>query len=378
MKRPAASDYLPTLDGWRAIAILGVLICHASTAVVGAGGTHPNSQFYALTRYGALGVDIFFGISGFLICTRLLEEEQTRGRISLKNFYIRRGFRILPPYLLYLVVLALIWALGLLALHPRDLLSCVFFFRNYIAASWYTGHFWSLAVEEHFYVLWPCLLFFTGSRRGRLLVVVLAMAVGVWRSVEFRHGYISQYLPGASFYERTDVRIDALLWGCWAALLFQLPVWRERLSRWISLPVWLALAGAFVSCVVLRPPFSMMFQALIIPLLLVGTIVHPAWWLGRLLESTLLRWIGRISYGLYLWQQLFTASGADSFSGRLLYLQRFPFNIAAIFTCACLSYYLMERRMIRTGHALTPLRPVTVTLPEPELPASSPANSQGA
>lgn len=352
MKR-TTSDYLATLDGWRAVAILGVLVCHASAAVFDVGGTHPNARLFGLTRYGALGVDVFFGISGFLICTRLLQEEQTHGRISLKNFYIRRGFRILPPYFLYLAVLALVWAVGFVALHPRDLLSCVFFFRNYVAGSWYTGHFWSLAVEEHFYLLWPCLLFFTGSRRGRVLVVVLAVAVAVWRSVEFRQGFVSQLVPGASFYERTDIRIDALLWGCWAALLFHLPVWRERFSRWLSLPGWFALGGAFVLCVIVRPPFAMMFQALIIPFLLVGTILHPAWWLGKLLESPPMRWIGRISYGLYLWQQLFTASGADSFAGKLAYLQRFPLNIVAIFACASLSYYLMERRMIRTGHALT-------------------------
>ena len=353
MKRPPTSDYLPTLDGWRAVAILGVLICHASAGVFAANGTHPDSRLFDLTRYGALGVDIFFGISGFLICTRLLQEEQARGRISLKNFYIRRGFRILPPYLLYLAILALIWAAGFVALHPRDLLSCIFFFRNYVAGSWYTGHFWSLAVEEHFYMLWPCLLFFTGSRRGRVLVVALAVTVAVWRAIEFRYGFVSHHLPGASFYERTDVRIDALLWGCWAALLFHLPAWRERFSRWLTPVVWFGLAALYVFCVAAQPHFAAMFEAMIVPFLLVATVVRPAWWLGRLLESSPMRWVGRISYGLYLWQQLFTASGADSFAGKFAYLQRFPLNIAAIFACASLSYYLMERRMIRKGHALT-------------------------
>src|SRR5258708_37016781 len=132
MKQPVASGYLPTLDGWRAIAILGVIICHGTTAIFGPGGTYVNSRVFDLTRYGALGVDIFFGISGFLICTRLLQEEQQLGRISLKRFYIRRGFRILPPYLLYLVVLAILGALGAVTLRGFDLLACLFLFRNYI------------------------------------------------------------------------------------------------------------------------------------------------------------------------------------------------------------------------------------------------------
>src|SRR5258708_16736007 len=113
MKQPVASGYLPTLDGWRAIAILGVIICHGTTAIFGPGGTYVNSRVFDLTRNGALGVDIFFGISGFLICTRLLQEEQKQGRISLKNFYIRRGFRILPPYLFFLSILSLILTLVL-------------------------------------------------------------------------------------------------------------------------------------------------------------------------------------------------------------------------------------------------------------------------
>src|SRR5258708_25275484 len=147
----SSPDYLPTLNGWRALAIFGVLICHAASVLWGVNGTHPDDRLYGLTRYGALGVDVFFGISGFLICTRLLQEEERTGRISLRNFYIRRAFRILPPYLLYLVVLAAIAGIGLITLHAMDFVSCLLFFRNYVAGSWYTGHFWSLAVEEHFY-----------------------------------------------------------------------------------------------------------------------------------------------------------------------------------------------------------------------------------
>src|SRR5438477_8743290 len=106
------NNYLPTLDGWRAVAILGVMIAHGTDALFNTGGLYPSVRWYGLTRYGALGVDIFFGISGFLICTRLLQEHQKHGRINLKNFYLRRAFRILPPYLTYLTVLGVLVIAG--------------------------------------------------------------------------------------------------------------------------------------------------------------------------------------------------------------------------------------------------------------------------
>ncbi len=107
------AGYLPTLDGWRTVAILAVMICHATDSVFHAEGSHPNAFLHAVTRYGALGVDIFFGISGFLICSRLLTEHQGNGGIRLGRFYMRRFFRILPPYLTYLGGLAALAAFGL-------------------------------------------------------------------------------------------------------------------------------------------------------------------------------------------------------------------------------------------------------------------------
>jgi peptidoglycan/LPS O-acetylase OafA/YrhL len=356
MRKLQSSEYLPTLDGWRAIAILGVLICHASAGVLNPGGAYPNPRLFLLTRYGALGVDVFFGISGFLICTRLLQEEQKRGRISLKDFYIRRAFRILPPYLLYLVILGLLAAAGLLVVRRWEWLSCALFFRNYLAldlGGWYTAHFWSLAVEEHFYLLWPGVLFFCGSRSSRRLVIALALALAAWRAFEFRHGLIAHLLPEVGFYTRTDIRIDALLWGCWLALLLQDPSWHDHFRRWLSPSLWLGLVALYVACVALGPPLALLWQSILIPLILAATVLRPQSWVSRFLETSPLRWVGRISYGLYLWQQLFLVGNEVQRPLPLGFVQRLPFSIMAVFISACLSYYLMERRMIRVGHALT-------------------------
>ncbi len=133
--RPILSTRLPTLDGWRAIAIGLVIWHHAALS------TYSNEALYyrvSYSRLGSFGVDIFFGLSGLLITTLLLEEREQTGMISLRGFYLRRVFRILPPALFFVLVIA---SLGLVRL-PLELTSCAFFFRNYLPihlGGWYTG-----------------------------------------------------------------------------------------------------------------------------------------------------------------------------------------------------------------------------------------------
>ena len=116
--RTGHKDYLPTLDGWRAIAILAVLIAHGTDTVFSPGGLHANDRLRSFLKHG-VGVEIFFAISGFLICTRLLQERQRQGRVRLSAFYIRRAFRILPPYLLYLLTIGALVAAGWIAVNSK-------------------------------------------------------------------------------------------------------------------------------------------------------------------------------------------------------------------------------------------------------------------
>src|ERR1700722_6925634 len=169
--------YIPTLDGWRALAILLVIAHHAGTAFYG------EKEYYASspTRFGIWGVPVFFGLSGLLITKLLLEEFDRTGAISLKGFYIRRSFRILPPVFMYIMTVA---ALGLLV-SKTELASSFFFFRNYLPGSLggiYTNHLWSLAVEEHFYLVWPGLLVWIGVRRGLAAAISIAVALALWQS----------------------------------------------------------------------------------------------------------------------------------------------------------------------------------------------------
>ena len=349
--RPPPRGYLPTLDGWRAIAILAVMVTHATEALLS-----PGTGWHQVTRFGAKGVDLFFGISGLLICSRLLEEFDARGRISLTGFYIRRFFRILPPYWAFLAVLALLGWLGAIAVTGGQLGYSFFFIRNYVGIGtregWYTGHLWSLAVEEHFYLLWPFLLVLWTPARAQWRVAAFALAIAAWRVVEFRLRLVEGLIPGIDFYTRTDTRLDALLWGCWVALALRDPAWRARLERLLAPAGWAVALVLLIAAIVFDPPLALLWQAMLIPLVLAGTVLYPLQPASRLLETAPLRWVGRISYSLYLWQQLFFAPSFHQDDAD--WLQRVPASIAAVFACAALSYYALERPMMRMGHRLAP------------------------
>lgn len=365
-KRPnSGSKYLPTLDGWRAIAILLVLVCHSSDGIRNAlQAVHVPVSVEPLRRLGLLGVQIFFGLSGLLITSRLLEDEQRRGRISLKSFYLRRSFRILPAAFVFLGTVGALSLAGLLSITLGRWLSAVFCFANYSQAtsSWYVAHFWSLAIEEHFYLLWPTAFLLLGSVRRRAVAVVLgALIVALWRAVEFKFRVTP--LPIDLFWGRTDISADCLLWGVAVALVLADPEWGARLRRFVSAPgVWFGLVAIVLGVQAFPSGKDWKLVLLLatlknvaIPLMLLGTLLRAEGILGRVLESGPFRWLGRLSYSLYLWQQLFLAWQEERVP-TLGLLQSFPLGIAAALVCASLSHYLVEKPMIGLGHRLSEVR----------------------
>jgi len=358
VSRPS-KDYRPTLDGWRAIAILLVMLAHGGSALFYPGCRFASSTWYSISKHGVFGVDLFFGISGLLICGRLLDENEKTGGISLGSFYIRRVFSIIPPAFAYLAIVGLLAIAGVIAVSPREWLSSLFFSRNYIVmpdgTGWYTGHFWSLAVEEHFYLIWPAALLTLGSGRARRYLPGIAIAVAIWRVVDF-HWFHGQIWPGvlaANIYERTDTRFDGLLWGCWIALIASVLAYRATLTRRLPASVIAALVIVLIACIALNPPLQMAWESFIVPVILIGTVLNPTVRFSRILEASPMRWIGRISYSLYLWQQLFLVERKIPRPLPFGRLQEWPLNIVAVFVCASASYYLLERPLVAVGHSLS-------------------------
>lgn len=354
-RKSNGSSYIPTLDGWRAIAISAVVILHSQQGPVTASARH-------LTEWGGLGVDLFFAISGILICSRLLEEERMTGAISLKGFYIRRFFRILPAAYAFLLVCVLLEIARVLPSDTPGILASIFMVRNYYywlgsagRDAWYTAHFWSLSVEEHFYLLLPGLLFLVRKRRV-LVLGLLVLLFGGWR-LFVEH---SPAFHGKGLWLNTEMRLHSLLIPALFAVLLARRKPRAWMARWITPFAALALllfAGLATHELGVHGVLWSLIIPVCFPLIVLGTMLHPATLIGGFLESAPLRYIGRISYSLYLWQMLFFRSGQSLAAPPLGYLQIFPWNFLALSCCALTSYYLIEKPMVRIGHRLAP--PVT-------------------
>jgi peptidoglycan/LPS O-acetylase OafA/YrhL len=357
-----STEHFPTLDGWRAVAILVVMVHHASTSIR---HVFPDSRVVGwiadqFHNHGRYGVNVFFGISGFLICSRLLSELRKRGRISLLGFYTRRAFRILPPLFFCLGVLGILGLARIVPIRLSEWLSALGFCANYHFSdhTWYLGHFWSLAVEEHFYLFWPGVLALLGVKRAFRVGLVLACLVAAWR---FADSFFLQLPETAS---RTDTQLDGLMWGCVAAILYEQPSRRaffKSATRGWRQVGWGVLTVCTLSLVYLlvKSAFPALPQgsvkilvsplvALLIPCLLVATVLNPRDWAGTILNLPPLQWIGRLSYSLYLWQQLFLVNDFWR-SPRMIPLQSFPLNFVASIACAAASYYFLEKPLVALG-----------------------------
>jgi len=275
----------PALDGLRGVAILFVLAAH--------------SEIVNVYVAGMVGVTVFFVLSGFLITYLLLDELRDTGGIAFKAFYGRRALRLLPALGLYLVGIAILMPLLGLSMPVWEITwPSALYLANYVQLFgvdlYANSHLWSLAVEEHFYLLWPLLVWLGATRRLKVLVTVLIGLV-IWRLG------IGAYNPMWA-YHSTDANAYALGLGCLLAAAHHRG-WRVRLPRRTAEAGVFVLA--FLSLVPVRgldhlmevgvwlPPVAASLAALCV---LAAIEIRPAF-----LGGTAIRWFGVISYSVYLW-----------------------------------------------------------------------------
>jgi peptidoglycan/LPS O-acetylase OafA/YrhL len=321
--------YIPTLDGWRGIAISLVLIGHYTAAL--------KTKHRFLYGLGGIGVSIFFGISGFLICALLLRERDKHGVINLRNFYRKRTFRIFPVAYVFLLVTLILSFFVKLPMDRRDIWPALLFVRNYISPDGgTTHHFWSLAVEEHFYLVLPVLML-VARRRLLAALVVGSILVFVWRSW-------MGALPHAL--SRTDYRIDAIMDGSIVAVLAH--EYNPLIERLGSLRVGAAAIAVLILSRFVDLSLGRSLVAIAVPFILLATIrASPS-----VLEWSPLRWLGRISYSVYIWQGLFTGNGI----GLLFHQLPWIFNLSAMIGTAVVSYYALEQPLIHIGRRMRSVR----------------------
>lgn len=346
-----ARPKLPSLDGWRAIAILIVLASHmwAST-----GSPLHGLLWQKISSQGNLGVRIFFTLSGFLITWLLLDEHSRLGEISLRSFYMRRIFRIFPVYYLYLTVLAAAQMVHVYRDQGTTWLGALTFTRNWIGqGDSATGHLWSLAVEEQFYLVWPILLVLADLyHRRRLAWTILGIViVAAIASRAIPCGGPS-ILCRTVFHPNSALRYaDCLAIGCLGAFLYSRVPSPQALSR-VAAPTF-ALLLVLSTFIETRPgglgaSVLINAQAWIAIAALVFSINagSGAWF--KLLNARPVAFMGVISYSLYIWHVLFLQKYTGAAFPLGIFANWWLWWVAAILL-ASVSYYGFERPLLKRG-----------------------------
>jgi peptidoglycan/LPS O-acetylase OafA/YrhL len=312
-------------DALRAVSVTLVILTHIGVVAA------VNGPFYALN--GQTGVRTFFVLSGFLITILLIAEHERTGRIRLRAFAVRRVLRIVPLYLLVTATALVLLELAGIAVKAGTLAFVLTYTYNFVPEGYPVdlfNHYWSLSVEEHFYLAWPAIMLMTYGRNPRLLKWGCALFVMV-SLVLLQAGWVNRWTIPAAF---------PIAIGCWSALMAtQLrPIFRTPASLAWSLallmaPVALAdapgqAASALGSAGVILWVFHNQDRVAV-----------------QLMDWGPIGYLGTISYGLYLWQGIFTWNGFSRPAG--IFPPADP--VLALFltlACAIVSWHLYERPII--------------------------------
>jgi peptidoglycan/LPS O-acetylase OafA/YrhL len=345
------------LDAWRGFSVLLVVCYHAVFyrfgAVFRAGHAVGNNAVYwevarsdvaramleLIVYWGPLGVKFFFVISGYIITRIMLAERQTRGTISMRAFYLRRACRILPPLWIYLACLWAATYAGWINVTSHSFFYALSFLCNASIhacySEWFLAHLWSLSVEEQFYLVWPLVVVLAMRRLlsiaalGFLSCFLLAAQMSLLFVGEFNNGLSFACISAGALYASSGRLREAI------ALLATLPA--------IALAILLLFARPFIP---LMFPGQFRLHDILTPAL-ICFVMFSSFQYRISLESRILTRalasIGLISYGLYVWQQVFLAPPE-------LYLKAsFLTQPYLLIPAVLISYLLVERPFIRLG-----------------------------
>ncbi len=337
---------IDVLDGWRAVSVALVIVSH----ILLQSSVRISDQFNVLARkiyipwlegLGYVGVDIFFVISGFVICRGFIKEFEAFNRISVSAFHVRRMFRILPPLIMYLGTIYILSLLHVVDIDAQALVRALTFTCNIPVGScggWLAGHTWSLSVEEQFYLIIPIVFSAFSTHRGSALTTIVLLLPILVLSVDY--------------FGPTDVAVFlSYFYGIGIGVACALH--KRRLRAFVEAsPQWLfyvAITGILMLARLYNTrfwPAAVVALALVIAYSLLMSM-SKSLWAKKWLTTSPMRSIGRASYGLYLWQQLATSRFPEA--GIIFYISSMCCCLLLVFA----SYNWIERPLIKIGAAIS-------------------------
>jgi peptidoglycan/LPS O-acetylase OafA/YrhL len=327
----------PSLDGLRAVSIIMVLIHHFIL--------NYNPYFQSLVFIGPLGVDVFFVISGFLITTLCIKEKITTGDLSLKNFYTRRALRILPVAYLYIVVIAILNYFFKFQVGALSFISSALFIANLsyfrrLQFDWSLAHYWSLSVEEQFYLLFPVFI----KKKFQLYVTILLaiiLLVPVLVYLQTIIAFLNNGVLSAAL--RYLVKFQGIAVGClFSVLLFKgyLNFGKWGLSA-TMVSVFIIFYLKFDAFFTLQSCFINLFISIFIGIIIVNNISPKTNLIYKFLNLKALSFIGILSYSIYIWQQLFLSNDTRFPPAK------YPINLLFLALVPVLSYFYYEKFFLK-------------------------------
>lgn len=340
------SSYLPSLDGLRAVAILIVMTYHFGFNQVP----------------GDLGVNLFFVLSGLLITRLILREYGQSGAIDLTHFHRRRMLRIFPAYYSYLLftftadcLRGHCWTPGLLLVGLTHVVN----YYNALNGHPITpiAHAWALSLQEQFYLIWPWIFVFLAKRGTKVIVLSLGfsiLAVLVWRLILIVEvGATSAYL-----YNAFDTRFDSLAIGCLIPILAQFPILTTRVEVIVKSPlmplgtVSLLLISRMCGSEIYHYAVGFTIDTVLICILVIQVLLLHRHWMYTWLDCSIARYMGKISYSLYLWHGI-----GFSLTRKITNVQFVTGYFLALLICiglASASYWFIEKPFLRIKEGSKP------------------------